>query len=181
MFIAKQKKKENIAEYIIYMWQIEDLIRANNLDIELIKENVINKFDIPQQDKKEMTEWYESLIDMMRYENVVEKGHLQINKNSIIDLTDTHLRLLQSPREAEYKAIYYKTLPFIVELRTKNEDKSIPELETCISALYGYLLLKLQQKEISGETQAAIAQISSLLRNLSVKYKQEKESEAEIQ
>ncbi|SHE84033.1 DUF4924 family protein [Dysgonomonas macrotermitis] len=180
MLIAKQKKKENIAEYLLYMWQVEDLIRANKLDIELIKANVIEKFDQPDDVKKEMTDWYEGLIDMMRYEGVAEKGHLQINKNVIIDLTDFHLRLLKALSEPDYKAVYYKTLPFIVELRTKSEDKSIPELETCFSALYGYLLLRLQQKEVSGETQAAIAQISSLLRALSVKYKQEKDGELDL-
>ena len=28
MIIARQKKQENIAEYLLYMWQIEDIIRA---------------------------------------------------------------------------------------------------------------------------------------------------------
>ena len=32
MIIALQKKKENIAEYLIYMWQVEDLLRACQLD-----------------------------------------------------------------------------------------------------------------------------------------------------
>ena len=30
--IAQQLKERNIAEYLIYMWQIEDLIRANGCD-----------------------------------------------------------------------------------------------------------------------------------------------------
>ena len=34
MIIAKQKRKENISEYLLYMWQVEDLIRANHLDME---------------------------------------------------------------------------------------------------------------------------------------------------
>ena len=34
MIIASQKKKENIAEYLLYMWQIEDIIRAYGLDID---------------------------------------------------------------------------------------------------------------------------------------------------
>lgn len=37
MIIASRKRKENIAEYILYMWQIEDIIRANSCDIEQIK------------------------------------------------------------------------------------------------------------------------------------------------
>lgn len=37
MFTATQRKKENIAEYLLYMWQIEDLIRANDLDMDKIE------------------------------------------------------------------------------------------------------------------------------------------------
>lgn len=180
MLIAKQKKQDNIAEYLLYMWQIEDLIRANKLDIHLIKQNIIDNFDQPDNVKEEMVGWYEGLVEMMKLEGVTEAGHLQINKNVIIELTDLHLRLLKSPKEPEYIATYYKTLPFIVELRSKSEDKSTPEIETCFSALYGFLLLRLQNKEVSGETQSAISQISSFLRNLAIKYKAEKEGKLEI-
>ncbi|MBD8349527.1 MULTISPECIES: DUF4924 family protein [unclassified Dysgonomonas] len=180
MLIAKQKKNENIAEYLLYMWQIEDILRANKLDIDVIEESIINKFDQTDDIKKEIKDWYEGLIEMMKLEGITEKGHLQINKNVIIDLTDLHLRLLKSPKEPEYISNYYKTLPFIVELRAKSEDKSTPELETCFSALYGFLLLRLQQKEISGETQAAISQISSFLRMLSNRYHLDKEGKLEI-
>lgn len=180
MLIARQRKEQNIAEYLLYMWQVEDIIRANELDIDRIKENIIDRFDQPDSVKQEMEEWYLGLIDMMRLEGVSEKGHLQINKNVIIELTDLHLRLLKLPQESEYIALYYKTLPFIVELRAKSEDKDIPEVETCFSALYGFLMLKLQHREVSGETQSAIAQISSFLRMLAMKYKMEKDGQLEL-
>ncbi len=77
MFIASQKRKENIAEYLLYMWQIEDIIRANNLDIESIRKNVIDRFDLSDEQRQQLTEWYESLIDMMRREDVEKSGHLQ--------------------------------------------------------------------------------------------------------
>ena len=67
MITASAKKKENIAEYLLYMWQIEDLIRANDLDIDKIQSSIIDKYaDLTPEQKKEMREWYESLIDMMR-------------------------------------------------------------------------------------------------------------------
>ena len=34
MIIAQKKRKENIAEYLLYMWQIEDLIRATGVSAE---------------------------------------------------------------------------------------------------------------------------------------------------
>lgn len=180
MYIASQKKKENIAEYLLYMWQIEDIIRAYRLDLTAIRENIVDKYDLTDEEKKAMTEWYESLIDMMKSEGVSERGHLQLNKNVLIDLTDLHLRLLKSPREPFYGAAFFRTLPYIVELRAKAGDEKAGELETCFNALYGVLLLRLQQKEITEETKKAIEQITSFIALLAEKYKQEKAGELEI-
>lgn len=175
MLIANRKREENIAEYLLYMWQVEDLIRANNLNIDLICQNIIDQYDQPEDIKVSIREWYENLIEMMIHDEVQEKGHLQINKNVISNLTDLHNSLLKLSEHADYHAMYYKTLPYIVELRVKGADKNESEIETCFSALYGFLLLKIQNKEVSGETQAAISQIGSLVRLLAIKYKQYKE------
>lgn len=180
MLIAKKLKEENIAEYLLYMWQIEDIIRANKLNIDIIDKQIISGFEQPQNVKNEIREWYENLIDMMRREDVMEKGHLIINKNVISELTELHNRLLKSPQETEYTEAYYKTLPFIVELRSKTQDKNTPELETCLAALYGFLLMRLQKKDISGETQSALSQISSFLRLLSLKYKEYKVGKLDV-
>lgn len=163
-------KQENIAEYLLFMWQTEDLLRACNLDIDQVQRSLIDSSYTTDEERAKARDWYEGLIMMMKQEGVQQEGHLQINKNLIIDLTDAHLRLLKDPKESEYIALYYHTLPHIVALRAKAGDKQLPELETCFTALYGYLLLKLQKREITGETQAAVAQITTLLRLLSKKY-----------
>lgn len=165
------KKQDNVAEYLLFMWQVEDLLRAYELDIDRIKESLIDPVYRTPKERKDAKDWYEGLIMMMRSEGVQEKGHLQINKNIMIDLTDTHLRLLKDPQESTYIAAYYKTLPHIVALRAKSADQDVAELETCFTALYGYLLLKIQKKEVSKETQEAVDQITKMLRLLSIKYK----------
>lgn len=166
MLIASQKRKENIAEYLLYMWQIEDIIRANDLDIAKIETNVIDRYKLSPEQRKEMVEWYESLIDMMRRENVEKKGHLQLNKNVIIQLVDLHVALLKDPRFPEYTAQFYKTLPYIVELRAKSGDEKPGEIETCFNALYGMLLMRLQNKEITTDTQNAVYQITQFIKLL---------------
>lgn len=172
MITASAKKRENIAEYLLYMWQIEDLIRAQGLDIDRIQENIIDKYvGLDEQQKKEMREWYESLIDMMRREDVVKSGHIQLNKNVIIALEDLHRRLLADSKFASYSAQFYHTLPIIVELRVKAGDNKVGEIETCFNALYGILMLRLQGKEISEETKQAAAQVSKFLALLSHYYK----------
>ena len=178
MITASVKKRENIAEYLLYMWQIEDLIRANELDIDKIQKTIIDNYkDLTDEQKKEMREWYESLIDMMRREGVIEKGHLQINKNVIIQLDDLHRQLLNDQKFTSYSSQFYHTLPIIVELRAKSGDNKSGEIETCFNALYGLLLLRLQGKEISQETLQATSQISKFLAVLAMYYKKDYNNE----
>lgn len=168
MIIASQKRKTNIAEYILYMWQVEDIIRANGLDIEEIKKNVIDRFEgLTDDQRRQMVEWYESLIDMMRLEGVQKTGHLQINKNILNQLVQLHQKLLADPSFPEYTAEFYRTLPYIVELRAKSGDAPQGEIETCFTALYGMLLMRLQKKEMTHETAAAIKQITRFIAALS--------------
>lgn len=173
MIIARQKRKENIAEYLLYMWQVEDLIRANGFEIDAIRRTVVAHYDQPDEVKEEIARWYEELIEMMRSEGVKEKGHVQLNKNVLIALTDLHLRLLRSAKEMVYGAVYYKTLPFIVQLRAKSGGEELPELETCFNAVYGFLILRMQGKEVSPETMEGIRQITSFLALLAEKYRAE--------
>lgn len=175
MLIAQKKRKENISEYLLYMWQVEDLIRANHFDSDEIRRNLVDRYDQPAAVKEEIARWYEELADMMRQEGVMERGHIQLNKNVIIALTDLHLRLLKSPKEMIYGSMYYKTLPYIVQLRAKSGGEDIPEIETCFTAVYGYLVLRMQGKEVSAETLEAIKQISAFLALLAEKYKDDME------
>ena len=177
MIIASKKRKENIAEYLLYMWQIEDIIRANSLDMDLITRNVIDRHGLTPEQRRDMTGWYESLVDMMRREDVTERGHLQLNKNVIIQLVDLHQALLKGPRFAQYTASFYKTLPYIVELRGKAGGTPAGEIETCFNALYGTLLLRLQGKEISADTQQAITQISQFIALLAHYFKLNEEKD----
>ena len=113
MFIAHKLKKENICEYLLYMWQIEDLIRAFQLNIDALNERIIKPYPVSDDERKSLYGWYESLIDMMRLENVQEEGHLQLNKNIILELDELHGLLLKSGQDAGYNSKFYHVLPFI--------------------------------------------------------------------
>ena len=180
MFISRELRKKNIAEYLLYMWQVEDIIRANNLSLDKIKELLVEPYNLPPESKEEMVEWYGNLIEMMRLEEVTEKGHLQINNNVLINLTDLHLRLLKSPKMPFYSAAYYKALPFIVEFRTKSEGRNKGELENCFDALYMVWLMKLQKREINEETPKATNEISRFVSMLSLYYKEDEEGRLDL-
>lgn len=177
MIISQAKRRENIAEYLLYMWQVEDIMRAYNLDINKIKASIIDQYDVDDKTRKEITDWWEGLIMMMQHEGKQQAGHLQINKNVLIRLNDLHNELLHSTKYSEYGAEFYKTLPFIVELRAKTpKEQQVDELETCFNALYGTLMLKLQGKEVSNDTQVAITQISHFIGTLAAYFKKNEET-----
>lgn len=174
MFISQKLRKTNIAEYILYMWQVEDIIRAYNCDLTRIRKEYISRFELNEEQKEEMTDWYGNLIRMIREEGKTAGGHIQINKIVVQQMTELHEMLLQSPKFPFYSSEYYKVLPFIVELRSKG-DKETGEIETCLNALYGVMLLRIQKKEISKSTENAVKEITTFLGMLSDYYKKDKE------
>ena len=170
MFIAKELRKKSIAEYLLYMWQMEDVIRAMGCSLPLILKAYISKFtDYTDEQKEEEADWFGNLIRMMNEEGKREVGHLNINAIVVRDMVDLHNRLLQSNKFPVYNAEYYKVLPFVVELRNKGE-KNISEIETCLDALYGIMMLRMQQKEISPDTEHAIKEITTFISLLSDYY-----------
>lgn len=170
MFISQQLRKKSIAEYVLYMWQVEDLIRAYGCSLSRIKNEYVSQFsDYTDEQRSELVDWYGDLIRMINQEGKREKGHLQINQIVVQDVSDLHAQLLQSSKFPFYNAEYYKVLPFIVELRNKG-SKDVGEIETCLNALYGTMMLRLQKKPISPETANAVKEITTFIGMLSDYY-----------
>ena len=96
-------------------------------------------------------------------------------------MTELHNALLASPKFPFYNAAYFKALPYIVELRSKNGQKEEPELETCFEVLYGVMLLRLQKKGVSAETTKAIEAISGFLSLLANYYDKDKKGELKLE
>ena len=175
MFIAQELRKNNIAEYLLYMWQVENIIRAFDCSLSRIRKEYIERFEYDDEQKEELTDWYVNLIRMMNQEGCREQGHLQINKVVMQQLQELHVQLLSSPKFPFYNAEYYKVLPYIVELRNRGADKDENEVETCFNSLYGVMMLRLQKKEITTNTDHAIKEITTFIGMLSDYYKKDKE------
>jgi hypothetical protein len=181
MFVQKELREKNIAEYLLYMWQVEDMIRAAGLDSDRLYDAVIKVSGRSQDECREWKQWYDDLIEMMRSEGKTERGHLQINENVLILLNDLHQRLLESHKQLEYRDLYYKALPFIVEFRAKNNSTENEELRDCFNMLYGVWLLRVQGKEVSASTAQAVKAVSAFIGKLAVLYREDKEGTLEIE
>ncbi len=179
MYIANQLRQKNICEYLLYMWQVEDTIRAFGCDIDRIRQDYIPGFKLSESDEQKEVEWFENLIRMMGEEGCRETGHLQINKSTLSLLADLHQQMLKSSKQPFYSAAYYRALPFIVELRSKG-DTQVSEVETCLTMLYGVMMLKVQRREVSADTKQAVSVVSHLLSLLAEAYNKEKLGELEL-
>ncbi len=180
MIIAQEKRKTNIAEFILYMWQVEDLIRSSKFNFPHIDKIVISKFSLPDETLNEIRTWYTNLITLMIDENIQERGHMSFLTNLIRELNDLHLRLLHSADEKKYQQIYQKTSENIKSLKQKSPETYSSEIEVCLTGLYGYLMLRLQQSDISAETKAAMTSFSNLLAALSTRFREIEEGLKEL-
>lgn len=172
MLIAREKKKSNIAEYILYMWQVEDLLRAMAFDMQRVKETVINRFQVDEVRAKEMYDWYDNLVEMMKKEKVEEKGHLQVLRNNVDELTELHFFLLQKAGDMRYRQIVLMASGNLVDFRTKSgAGAEVSDVELALTALYGQLMLRLQKKEINSQTVVAMESFSKMIGYLAAVYR----------
>jgi hypothetical protein len=157
------------------------VIRAFGCSLPRIRREYIITFDYTDEQRDEEADWFGNLIRMMNEEGCRDKGHLQINKVTLQLLYELHLQLLASSKFPFYSTAYYKVLPFIVELRNRGANKEENEIETCMNALYGVMMLRLQKKEISLETQHAVKEISTFIGMLNDYYLKDKQEPLEFE
>lgn len=150
-----KSKKDNIAEYILYLWQMEDYLRA-----------------FPEQ--AEATQELHELNEMMHREGIMEGGHLQLANNALSELEDLHTQILNE--DAMYRAAIIRLTPQLNLLKAKTDRPTMSDIEACLVLLYQIMMLRLQKREISAETTAVQEQATRVLQFLSRTYKLNVES-----
>ena len=170
MLIAQEKRKTNIAEYILYIWQVEDLLRACSFNADLIQSKLVNRFGADEKTGNEIAVWYNNLALMMEKEHIHEKGHLQVIVNLVNDLNEFHLKLIETQKDNEYLRLYQTNRDVISEFIGKSGSSVENEVEACLNALYGVLLLKLKSADVSPETMKTVEGFGLMIGHLSARY-----------
>lgn len=170
MLIAREKRKTNIAEYILYLWQVEDLLRACSFNPEKVEKQLAGRFNADEKSRIEISDWYKNLSAMMEMEHIQEKGHLQVLVNLVNDLNEFHLKMLETQGDQEYARLYGQNREAIAVFMQKSENQDINEVEACLNALYGFLLLKIKKAEISQQTVQTIEGFGRFIGHLSARY-----------
>lgn len=170
MIIAKELRKQNIAEYLIYMFQLEDLVRAYKGNLELIYEHHIRHFQVEPPRLNEIKSWYEVLCKMMREENLLEKGHLQFLKHKMEELENLHWQLLTSAEQDDYKAVFEQCKDDLDAFKVRSQMTEHGDVEPALTALYSLLLMRLKKMSISDDTSQAMDRISKWISMLAKYY-----------
>jgi hypothetical protein len=171
MQIAQQKKGNNIAEYILYMWQLEDIVRANRFDALALNNILVKPLSLDDDNKKQIESWYGDLITKMKIQKLDEKGHLDELNDLIVELQYLHETLLNVLNDKKYEKLYLSSKLNIDALKSKSGSTKQSEISVCLNGLYGLLLLRLKKEKISTETNEAMQSISKLIAYLASKYK----------
>lgn len=169
MIKADQKKADNISEYIIYMFQTEDLVRALKLDLNQITDYVIASLPVSDTEKKELILWYASIIEEMKTQQIEKEGHLKEISDLILQLHELHTELITT--EVTYKKIALKAEPYIQNQIVESKNTLSNPIQICLNAIYGFLLLKLEGKEVNSDQQKMLEAFGDLLSFLSFTYK----------
>lgn len=142
-------KKNNIAEYILYLWQMEDYLRA-----------------FPQN--AEATQELHELNEMMHREGIMNGGHLALANNALSELIDLHTTLLNE--DAMYRAAILRLQPSLNLLKAKTDRPTMSDIEACLLLLYQIMMLRLQKREITPETADVQQRATQVLQFLSKTY-----------
>lgn len=145
MLIALQKRRENIAEYILYLWQVEDLLRAMQFSPEAIYSTLVARIeDADEQQRENIFNWYIQIVELLRKESKESKGHIDHTLHLIADLHNLHLQLMKLPVGEHYRATYARLAAELPRLRTIMDNDEISDTELCFRALYAAMLYRIK-------------------------------------
>lgn len=176
MDVAKRLREENIAEYILYLWQIEDLLRALQFSPEAIYSQLIKPRELDADTEEELLEWYTDIADLLQKEDKESVGHMNHSIHLIGALENLHLQLFQLPIGQRYRELFARLAPQLGELRKivekseRLEDEEISDIELSFRALYAVMLYRIKgdekEKKISEDVIEVVSPVIAELSKL---------------
>ena len=144
MDIAQAKRKENIAEYILYLWQLEDLLRALQFSPEAIYSQLVAPREVADEQKHIYLLWYMDIVNLLRKEGKEQSGHLEHTLHLIGDVHNLHLQLMQNPVGEHYRKTFARLAPQLPQLRAMISRDDVSDTELAFRALYAAMLYRIK-------------------------------------
>ncbi len=181
MDIAQSKRKENIAEYILYLWQLEDLLRALQFSPEAIYSQLVAPREVDEEQKHIYLLWYMDIVNLLRKEGKEETGHLEHTLHLIADMHNLHLQLMHHPIGEHYRKTFAALMPQLPRLRQMVQKEEISDTEIAFRALYATMLYHIKGGDKGGEAiKDTIELISPVVGELAAMYGKVERGEVDL-
>lgn len=168
MTLASKKKAENVIEYILYLWQMQDLIRAAGFDLSAVRAFLgEGNEDIDIDDE---LAWFAETISAMKSNGIEKKGNLPEIDELLIELNYLHHTLIDLIRDARYTELWKEAQPVLDEFLQRSGNPSMNPVEAMLTAMYGLMVLRLRRQEPSPGTLTAIEYFKKVLIQLGKNY-----------
>ena len=179
MDIAQAKRKENIAEYILYLWQIEDLLRALQFSPEAVYSQLVAPRHLAPEQEQVFLAWYMDIAALLQKEGKEQSGHLDHTLHLIADMHNLHLQLMELPVGKTYRQKYARLAPYLPTLHAIIGKEDVSDTELCFRTLYAAMLYR-----IKGEGEKAVADtleyVSPVVAELSAMYRKVERGETDL-
>ena len=115
---AERIKATHIVEYVLFLWQVEDLVRAAGFDEGAMRALV-------EEQGEDEVRWLLTYAQTMQREGVREKGHTGEANQALTELAMLHDLLLSTLKDPDYAAAHEAALPYLKELEGKNAQAGV--------------------------------------------------------
>ena len=179
MDIARQKRDENIAEYILYIWQLEDLLRALKFDPRAVRDTLVTPRDASEEWSRQALEWYMEIAELLTKEGKTEGGHLDHTLHLVGEINDLHMMLMEQPAGRKYRDLFERLAPALPALRSTLGRDDVSDIELAFRALYAAMLYKMKGDHTEAATEV-VALVSPVVAALADMYHKVERGEINI-
>ena len=181
MDIAQAKRKDNIAEYILYLWQLEDLLRALQFSPEAIYSQLVAPREVADEQKHIYLLWYMDIVNLLRKEGKEQSGHLEHTLHLIGDVHNLHLQLMQNPVGEHYRQTFARLAPQLPQLRAMISRDDVSDTELAFRALYAAMLYRIKgDKKRAEAISDTIELVSPVVAELAAMYGKVERGEVDL-
>lgn len=178
MTTAEIKREENIIEYLLYVWQMEDLVRATGFNAELIGSILSAQFEGDQLLAE--SEWFTELSRQMKSQKMEKTGHVSEVHELMNELVFLHNSLLNVFQDKDYIEAYETAKPDLAAFVERANQIFVSDIEPGLVALYGLLTLRLKKVEVSKETEESMEKFKKMFAYLADRYRKMKKGELNL-
>lgn len=170
-------QNENVAEYLLYFFQIEAVVRTMDLDINRLEQELLAPtFTDPAQLLHQL-EWYKKLVLEMQQRGLQKEGHTDQVDEILLELVYLHNTLLTIFNDEKYKVLCEHANEALQAFKVKSNMANRHDVEVLLHAMFMKLQLKMKKQQISAETEQAFDLFRIQLAYLSKNYQRMKAGE----